>query len=480
MKKTVIPFVLLAFHTIIFAQKRYEPNWESIDSRPVPSWYEDAKFGIFIHWGLYSVPSWAPTNPDNVYEKYAEWYWYRYEEGKKAVREKQNPDNLSPEEQSQKNAGSTAQDFVRFHTENYGKDFQYQDFVSGFKAEFFQPDLWADIIKNSGAKYVVLTSKHHDGFALWPSIQSWNWNSVDVGPHRDLCGELTKSVKEKGLKMGFYYSLYEWYNPLYKADPARYVDEHMIPQMKDLVTRYEPEVLFTDGEWEHPSETWKSTQFLSWLFNESKVKNQIVIYDRWGAETRSKHGGVFTTEYDLVHDDNANTSSFGHVWEDCRGIGGSFGFNRNEQLKDYATSEKLIETLIDKVARGGNLLLNVGPTADGRIPIIFRQRLADIGEWLSVNGEAIYGSRKWSKAPAITPNTTLFFTQNKSAVYAVTTVWNDEIVVDNILSVKQVTMLGYNGKIRYSHQGTQLKIKSPSITPADNPCRYAWVFKIDG
>lgn len=302
--------IFFSFFGNVLAQKTYEPTWESIDSRPIPAWFEDAKFGIFIHWGLFSVPAWAPTNGD-VYSKYAEWYW-----------NKQNPEE------------KPSKLFTDFHNKMYGEKFQYQDFVNDFKAELFNPDQWAELFKDAGAKYIVLTSKHHEGFTLWPSAQSWNWNSVDAGPHRDLCGDLTKSVKAKGIRMGFYYSLYEWYNPLYKSDLNSYVDNHMIPQMKDLVTRYEPDVVWTDGEWAHESQAWKSTEFLAWLYNESAVKNSVVVNDRWGKETRSKHGGIFTTEYDLIHEGNSKDIKFEHPWEECRGIGGSFGYNRNENLKD--------------------------------------------------------------------------------------------------------------------------------------------------
>jgi len=207
--------IILLYNVNLYAQK-YEANWQSIDSRPIPSWFEDSKFGIFIHWGLYSVPAWAPTGPEiPTYSKYAEWY------GKRLT------DN-----------DAVGKMFQAHHLKTYGPDFKYSDFVKDFKAEMFNPDQWAELFEQSGARYVVLTSKHHEGFPLWPSEHSWNWNAMDVGPHRDLAGDLSKAVKKKGLKMGFYYSLYEWFNPLYKQDVNRYVDEHMIPQMKDLVNRY--------------------------------------------------------------------------------------------------------------------------------------------------------------------------------------------------------------------------------------------------
>ena len=364
--------VLFLIITLTGISQNYRNTWESIDSRPVPQWFEDVKFGIFIHWGVYSVPAWAPANADiSVYAKYAEWYWRRI-----------NDDSA---------AGKL---FREYHNRMYGEDFKYQDFAPRFRAEHFDPDHWAEVFKKAGAKYVVLTSKHHEGFTLWPSDQSWNWNSADIGSHRDLCGDLTKAVKEAGLRMGFYYSLYEWYNPLYHNNLQKYVNDHMIPQMKNLVTMYEPDILWTDGEWDHPSEKWKSTDFLAWLYNESPVKEWICVNDRWGKETRGVHGGYFTTEYDMSHD-RKGVGETDRPWEECRGIGTSFGYNRIENTDNYMTSDQLVDLLIEKVSAGGNLLLDIGPTADGRIPVIQQQRLLDIGAWLHINGEAIYETRKW-------------------------------------------------------------------------------------
>jgi alpha-L-fucosidase len=127
--------------------------------------------------------------------------------------------------------------------------------------------------------------------------------------------------------MGFYYSLYEWFNPLYHKDVDAYVDQHMMPQMKDLVNRYEPDIVWTDGEWDHPSETWRSTEFLAWLYNESPVKERVAVNDRWGKESRGAQGGYYTTEYDLVHD-GEGIANPDHPWEECRGIGSSFGYYR--------------------------------------------------------------------------------------------------------------------------------------------------------
>jgi alpha-L-fucosidase len=461
MKKPILAFAILLIINVLSAQKKYEANWASIDSRPVPTWFEDAKFGIFIHWGLFSVPGWGPTAKDGVgiYDRYAEWYWQGI---------------------TDKNRKSYPA-FRRFHDKTYGKDFQYQDFAKDFKCELFDPADWANVFNDAGAKYVVLTSKHHEGFTMWPSKESWNWNAVDLNPHRDLAGDLIKAVRGKGLKMGYYYSLYEWFSPLYKENVDKYVDNHMIPQMKDLVNTYKPDVVWTDGEWDYPSEKWRSTEFLAWLYNDSPVKNDVVVNDRWGKETRGKHGGIYTTEYDLVHDANSTGMEINHPWEECRGIGSSFGVSRNEMLDDYSTSEQLVHILVDKVARGGNLLLNIGPNADGSIPVIMQQRLRDMGNWLRVNGDAIYNTRKWANAPKVTADTKLYFTTKGKDIYAIVTKWSDaSFDVSNISKSLKVSMLGYSGTVKTVLKNGKLTITPPMLSPSTNPCSHAWVYKIEG
>jgi alpha-L-fucosidase len=353
--------------------QRIEPTWESVDARPTPAWWSDAKFGIFIHWGVYSVPSFAPKG------EYAEWYWERLRKPAEA--------GASPKD------AQIRRETREFHARHYGSDFAYQEFAPRFTAELFDADKWAEIFQKAGAKYVVMVTKHHDGFALWPSREanaSWGrpWNSVDIGPKRDLVGELSAAVRRRELEMGFYFSLYEWFNPLWLAgDTDAFVTRHLFPQFKDLVTRYSPTVIFSDGEWELPSEKWRAPELLAWLFNDSPVAKRVVVNDRWGGESRHRHGGYYTTEY------GAGLPGATHAWEENRGLGFSYGFNRNEDLGDYASGTQLLLTLIDTVSRGGNLLLNVGPTADGRIPVVMQDRLAFLGQWLKHNGEAIYGTR---------------------------------------------------------------------------------------
>ncbi len=453
--------------SLLFAQgicsQTWSPDWESLDKRPVPGWFEDAKFGIFIHWGLYSVPAWAPTGDSiGVYDKYSEWYWNKLTNTRSSVN----------------------RHFREFHEQTYGPDFRYQDFAPMFRAELFDPDQWARLFKESGAGYVVLTSKHHEGFTLWPSDRSWNWNSVDIGPHRDLCGDLTAAVKRAGLRMGFYYSLYEWYNPLYLNDFNNYVDNHMLPQMKDLVNRYSPDIFWTDGEWDRPSKDWKSEQFLAWLYNESPVKETVVVNDRWGSETRSKHGGFFTTEYGLIGDKEGVGEEMVRPWEECRGIGTSFGFNRAENLDSYSTADELIRLLVSTVAAGGNLLLDIGPASDGTIPVIMQQRLLEMGQWLKINGEAIYGTRAYirsEKDKLINPETgkTFFFTAKNNDLYLFCTEWpSDNIVLKGLKtqSAPDVVLLHGNLKAKASMSGGSLVIRPPALTP--DSFSHVYVFRI--
>jgi len=455
-------FIFLFFLAFNLNGQVYQPEWESLDKRPVQQWFEDSKFGIFIHWGIYSVPSWGPTGDSiGVYDKYAEWYWYKLTQ-----------------------SGKVQKYFKEFHLKTYGPNFRYQDFAPMFKAELFNPDQWAELFKESGAKYIVLTSKHHEGFTLWPSAQSWNWNSVDIGPNRDLCGDLTTAVKKRGLHMGFYYSLYEWFNPTYKTDLNSYVNNHMIPQMKDLVIRYSPDILWTDGEWDKPSKDWKSEEFLAWLYNDSPVRNNIVVNDRWGSETRSKHGGIYTTEYGLIGDKEGIDNSVPHPWEECRGIGTSFGYNRMEGFNDYSTAEQLIKLLISTVSAGGNLLLDIGPASDGTIPVIMQQRLLEIGKWLKTNGEAIYETRafiKSKKEEIINPeaNKTIFFTQKNKDIYVLCLDWPKENIVLKGLKPTgriKVQMLGSDRSVSVKETGGNIIITPPVLTPDDN--QLAYVFKI--
>lgn len=363
MKKNFFTFTclfLLSAFALQAQTPQVEPTWESIKERGYPEWFNDAKLGIFIHWGLYSVPSWTKK------EGYSEWSYKGWRDG-----------------------GSTAVDFAK---KVYGQDFKYEDFRGLFKAELFNPQEWADLFKDAGAKYVVLVSKHHDGYAMWPSKYAPNWNSVETGPKRDIVGELTEAVEKDGLKMGLYYSLPEWSNPLHywEIDPndsiAKYVDTHMIPQFKELVTTYRPSLIFTDGEWWNSAEQWHARELISWYYN--LVGPEAIVNDRWGG---GADYGFKTPEY------SAGITMTDRPWAEVRGIGRSFGLNRNEPLENYLTEDDLIHHFATLVANGGGLTLNVGPAGDGQIPLLQQERLLQLGQWLKINGEAIYGTRAYKK-----------------------------------------------------------------------------------
>jgi alpha-L-fucosidase len=292
-----------------------------------------------------------------------------------------------------------------------------------------------------------------------------------------VAGDLVTAVRGKGLKMGFYYSLYEWQRPLYHADVARYVDEHMLPQMRDLVTRYRPDVFWTDGEWDHPSSTWKSEQFLAWLFNESPVAETVAVNDRWGRETRAKHGGYYTTEYGLVNDRDASKDVIPHPWEECRGIGNSFGYNRAETLSDYTPADKLVALLVDTVARGGNLLLDIGPSADGRVPVIMEERLLQLGEFLRTNGEAIYGTRRWRETGE---GERIRYTRRGDAVYAIVLGWPGHSVTlktPKASARTRVRLLGTTAPVRFSRSGSGLRLDVPDSL---QPGAHAYAFELSG
>ena len=457
MKKNQFCILVLILLVASNLMAQYQPVWESLDKRPTPGWWTDAKFGIFIHWGVYSVPAYAPMDEvESVYAKYAEHYMARL---------------LSKNEL-----------FTNHHEEYFGNNTSYHDFASQFEAEYFEPDAWADLIKASGAKYVVLTSKHHDGFCLWPSKNSPNWNSTVLGPGRDLVGQLSEAVRKKGLRMGLYYSLLEWGHPLYSPETIeKWVDTHMMPQMKELVTAYKPEIIFSDGEWDYTSDVLKSEQFLSWLYNESPVKQTVVVNDRWGKETRSKHGDYYTTEYDLVHNKVGIGEEISKPWEESRGIGTSYGYNQFETVSHYFTSEQLIHLLIDKVSNGGNLLLNIGPKANGLIPVIMQERLLDMGKWLEVNGEAIHGTTVWGKRTVEPRDETIFFTRKENALYVICTKWPEKpVVVAGIKKAEKVSMLGVEQRIKFNIRGQKLVIEPPALNPGNVPCDHAWVFKVEG
>jgi alpha-L-fucosidase len=233
----------LAFFTFsVTIAQQDEANWKPLDARPLPLWYDESKFGIFCHWGVYSVPSFS-----------GEWFW-----------------------KSINNPGE--KQFMETH---YRPGFTYQDFGPEFTAIDFNATKFGMTIKSSGAKYFVITTKHHEGYTLWPNKQSWNWNAMDVGPGRDLLAEIRAGILGAGgVRFGTYFSLFAWYHPLWNADQRNktqvYVDTISTPQLKDLVTNYQPDIVWVDGDWLNSWKYWKSDEFIAWLYNE-RLKNFLRI-----------------------------------------------------------------------------------------------------------------------------------------------------------------------------------------------------------
>lgn len=438
---------------------RYSPDWDSLDTRPTPDWYDDAKIGIFLHWGVFSVPSFG-----------SEWFWWDWQ-------------------------GAKVPAFREFMERNYRPGFTYQDFAPQFKAEFFDPDHWAAIFKKAGARYVVLTSKHHEGFTLWPSAVSWNWNAGDVGPRRDLVGDLAQAVRKKGgIHFGLYHSLYEWFNPLYLADKAagfktnNFVARKTMPELVEIVTKYRPEIIWSDGDWEAPDTYWNSTLFLAWLYNDSPVRNTVLVNDRWGKGTPCKHGDFYNCK---DHYDPGTLVV--HKWENAMTVDKeSWGYRRKARLTDYHTIEELLAELASTVSCNGNFLLNVGPTSDGVILPAFEERLTQMGTWLQVNGEAIYGSRPWkSQNDTVTPG--VWYTSKNDTVYAIVLQWpkNNKLPLGSLSLSKgaTVSMLGLDGYDFTPYTATTpdnwnnvglTVITFPPLTPDVLPTPWAWVLKIRG
>ncbi len=360
--KGFVTLVLMALITTATFAQTAEPSWESLNKRDYPQWFSDSKLGIFVHWGLYSVPAYASK------EGYGEWLY----------------------------KGLMAKDSGRCQIMSLYADTalpvfeQYKELTKYWHAELWNPQEWAQMFKNAGAKYVVLVTKHHDGYCLWDSPQQPEWNSTTSGPRRNIVAELTEAVRAEGLTMGFYYSLPEWSNPRHiwtvdsDSNLADYVDNYMVPQFKELVTRYRPELIFSDGDWDNTPEQWRSVELIDWYYR--TVGSDAIVNDRWGRGTQH---GFRTPEY------SAGIADITRPWAECRGVGRSFGLNRNEDLDNYLTDRELIQHFCELVAHGGGLTLNVGPYADGTIPLIQQERLMALGKWLEVNGEAIYGSRPW-------------------------------------------------------------------------------------
>ncbi|XP_064081743.1 alpha-L-fucosidase-like isoform X2 [Macrobrachium nipponense] len=432
----------------------YTPDWESLDTRPLPPWYDSVKIGIFIHWGVFSVPSFG-----------GEWFWDHWQ-------------------------GSHSEKYVEFMEKNYRPGFTYADFAPQFTCEFYNPERWVEVFNASGARYIVLTSKHHEGYTNWPSKYSWNWNSMDVGPQRDLVGDLAKAVREKAphIHFGLYHSLYEWFHPLYLQDKSNnfqtndFVTRKTIPELIELVNEYKPEVIWSDGDWEAKDWYWNATGFLAWLFNDSPVKETVVVNDRWGQGIPCHHGSYYTCT------DRYNPGVLQpHKWENCMTLDkDSWGYRRNAGATDYLTIQELITEVAMTISCGGNILVNVGPTHDGVLPPIMEERLRQLGSWLDINGEAIYDTKPWvHQNDSLTSG--VWFTSKGDLVYSIVLQWPSKGVLSlgSVSATPQthVSMLGYNDNsiantLQFKSVKGAMQVAFPDM--ADVKSRWAWVLVMTG
>jgi alpha-L-fucosidase len=454
--------VLVLASAICGAQKpvHYEPTLDSLNHHPLPRWYADAKLGIFIHYGLYSVPGWAPLSHPNhdfssqdyiVNNPYAEWYL--------------NVLRID---------GSPTQ---AYHREHYGADFNYYDFAPMFNGENqkWDPDQWATIFHEAGARYVVLTSKHHEGFTLWPSATPNPTLPADrQHAARDIVGELTTAVRKQGMHMGLYYSGgYDWTfvpgpiktNADYQSvkPESEAYGAYAFAQIHELINRYHPSLLWNDIDW---PKTGNALQVEADYYN---AVPDGVIDDRFGIA----HSDFTSPEYKKL--DQISPKK----WEECRGLGRSFGYNRAEGEAETIAPADLIALLVDIVSKNGNLLLDVGPEADGTIPPVQMERLKALGAWLKQNGEAIYDTDPWDRAEGHSAEgDDLRFTHNGAELYATIlgkpkarTVTIEDMPTHPLL---EVYLLGDAKPLEWKADGDNLKVTLPDQLPGD----YAYVIKL--
>ncbi|MGW3103483.1 alpha-L-fucosidase [Streptomyces sp. NPDC001100] len=436
----------------------YRPTGTSLAGHQAPYWFQGAKFGIFIHWGVYSVPAWAPVG-----KQYAEWYWDQM----------QDPNNPT----------------YAYHRDTYGEDFAYDDFIPRFTAEKFDPRAWVELFRDAGAQYHVLTSKHHEGFALWDTKVS-DRNAVKMGPKRDLVKELFDASRRHTpeLHRGLYFSMPEWFNPdspwmghaprnPYTLQPLPYtgytagkdfVTEYQAPQMLELIHGYDPELIWCDIGGANDS-----LDVLAEYFNHAKNRRRpidVTVNDRSGIAFHD-----FTTPEYTTYENTVVAK-----WESSRGLDPfSYGYNRATPDDGYMTAEEIVRNLVDIVSKNGNFLLDIGPRADGTIPEIMQTRLRETGRWLRVNGEAIYDTTYWSRMAQLGDD--LRFTVRPDEAFYIHSLAEPgaKLTVEAPIPIRsgdKVTMLGHGRPLTWTLGNGALVIDVPEA--ARRAGQHAWVFKV--
>jgi alpha-L-fucosidase len=357
MKKLSLLFILFLFVAVNYGQDFTKETKEEHDKRM--EWWRDARFGLFIHWGLYSIPAGEWGGKTN----YAEW-----------IRNQ-----------------------AQIPTEEYNK------FVSEFNPAKFNADRWVRMAKDAGMKYIVITSKHHDGFCLFDSKYT-DFDVMSTPFKKDILKELSKACKKEGIKLCFYYSIMDWHHPDYLprreweknrsakgADFDRYV-QYMKNELKELLTNYgDIGVLWFDGEWE---ENWNNKRGLDLYNYVRSLQPNIIINNRVGASRSGlegfTEGGGFAGDFGTPEQQIPATGLPGVDWESCMTMNDHWGYNKND--KNFKSTKEILRMLADIASKGGNYLLNIGPTSEGVFPPESIERLHSIGQWMKTNGESIYGT----------------------------------------------------------------------------------------
>ena len=358
MRTIAICLLVVSFFGTSFAQESKAERDRRME------WWRDAGFGLFIHWGAYAVPAGIHNGKES--KEVGEWIMHSL--------------NIPGSE--------------------------YEEYVKQFNPVKFDAKKWVATAKNAGVKYIVITSKHHDGFCLWDSKVT-EYDIMDASPFkRDILKELTDACKAAGIRMCFYHSIMDWHQPDAESkksyahqntenpDWNKYRETYLKPQIKELLTNYDPGVMWFDGEW---IPEWTEDQGKD-LYNFIKEVNpKIIINNRVGKGRKGMQGmneyedaaGDFATPEQEILEGTSN-----YDWESCMTMNDTWGYKKNDQ--NWKSSGDLIKNLIDVAAKGGNYLLNIGPMADGQIPKESVDRLGEMGKWMKVNNEAIYNTRSRS------------------------------------------------------------------------------------
>ncbi len=497
LKYLLLILVIASLLTIVYA-KKYEANWQSLANYPCPEWFDDAKFGIFIHWGGYSEfgyrkggRGYAEHSPKMIYS---------------------DPDHYYP--------------VLKMRYGACPPEFGYKDIIANFKAEKWDPEEWADLFQQAGAKYVVLTAEHHDGYALWDSDLT-DWCATKVGPMRDLVGELARAVRKRGMKFapsyhrerhpGFFaknkFAVYSEPLPDIAEEikrmpksaelygPFSYTDEFIndyVARWKELQRKYQPDFMWIDDIpiFYHAPNDPQVKKFKDACA--AMIADYLNAAQKWGKKVYLNNKGKYPNwpvNLGCLEKDNLQMDTISKVkWENPATIGTSYGYLQAEEEKDaYKTPTQLIHLLCDVVSKNGNLLLNIGPRGDGTIPEGMSQRLLAIGEWLKINGEAIYGTRPWktygedivyreikenNRKHNRINSTGIRFTRAKdnSAVYAILLEQPSQVLLKSFKGekVSRVELLGTKAKVRWRMTQDGLKVELPAV----KPCDHAYVLKI--